>query len=128
MTSRRTFLTALAAGAGAVALRAHSAAATEIEITTGLNGPVGLQLWSLRNYLPNDFAATLGKIRAMGFREVEGAGLDKRTVAEFRAGLDAAGLRCQSAHMPYERLRDKAPDAFAEARAMGASWVVCRLD
>ena len=100
MTSRRTFLTALAAGAGAVALRAHSAAATEIEITTGLNGPVGLQLWSLRNYLPNDFAATLGKIRAMGFREVEGAGLDKRTVAEFRAGLDAAGLRCQSAHMP----------------------------
>ena len=125
MTSRRTFLTALAAGAGAVALRAHSAAATEIEITTGLNGPVGLQLWSLRNYLPNDFAATLGKIRAMGFHEVEGAGLDKRTVAEFRAGLDAAGLRCQSAHMPYERLRDKAPDAFAEARAMGASWVVC---
>src|SRR6476619_1400371 len=122
MTSRRTFLTALAAGAGAVALRAHSAA---IEIRTDLNGPVGLQLWSLRNYLPKDFAATLGKIRAMGFREVEGAGLDKRTVAEFRAGLDAAGLRCQSAHMPYERLRDKAPDAFAEARTMGASWVVC---
>ena len=59
MTSRRTFLTALAAGAGAVALRAHSAAATEIQITTGLNGPIGLQLWSLREYLPKDLAGAL---------------------------------------------------------------------
>jgi sugar phosphate isomerase/epimerase len=61
----------------------------------------------------------------MGFREVEGAGLWKRTVGELRAALDAAGLRCQSAHMGFERLRDDSAVAFAEAKALGASWVVC---
>jgi sugar phosphate isomerase/epimerase len=82
-------------------------------------------MWSLREYLPKDLAGALAKVRAMGFREVEGAGLWKHTVADLRAGLDSAGLRCQSAHMPFERLRDDAAGAFAEARALGATWVVC---
>src|SRR5207302_1610683 len=38
---------------------------------------------------------------------------------------DAAGLRCQSAHMGFERLRDDLPGAFAEVKAIGATWVVC---
>ena len=61
----------------------------------------------------------------MGFGEVEGAGLWGHSAADFRKALDTAGLRCQSAHMGYERLRDDAAGAFAEARSMGASWVVC---
>jgi sugar phosphate isomerase/epimerase len=88
-------------------------------------GAVGLQLWSLREYLPKDLPGTLAKVRAMGFREVESAGLWGHTAAELRRALDAAGLRCQSAHMDFERLRDKAPDAFAEAKALGATSVVC---
>ena len=91
----------------------------------GAQRPVGLQMWSLREYLPKDLAGTLAKIRAMGFREVEGAGLWKHTAGELRAALDAAGLRCRSAHMSFERLRDDAPGALAEAKALGASWVVC---
>jgi len=47
------------------------------------------------------------------------------TVRQLKAALDSAGLRCQSAHMGFERLRDDAPGAFAEAKALGASWVVC---
>jgi sugar phosphate isomerase/epimerase len=82
-------------------------------------------MWSLREYLPNDLSGTLAKVRAMGIREVEGAGLWKHTVAELKSALDTAGLRCQSAHMGFERLRDDAPGAFAEAKALGASWVVC---
>jgi sugar phosphate isomerase/epimerase len=124
MWSRRHFLGSLAAGlsvpAGARAWRAP-----QDDIRTALNGPVGLQMWSLREYLPKDLAGTLAKIRAMGFREVEGAGLWKHTAGELRAALDAAGLRCRSAHMSLERLRDDAPGAFAEAKALGASWVVC---
>ena len=95
------------------------------ELKTALNGPVGLQLWSLRDYLPKDLAGTLQKVRALGFREVEGAGLWKRTTAQVRTALDAAGLRCQSAHMSFERLRDDAAGAFAEAAAIGAGWIVC---
>ena len=84
-----------------------------------------MQLWSLREHLPKDLSGTLAKVRAMGFREVEGAGLWKHTAAELRAALDAAGLRCQSAHMGFERLRDDWDGAAAEVKAVGATWVVC---
>jgi sugar phosphate isomerase/epimerase len=124
MWSRRHFVSTVAAGLAMPAV-ARSWFEAQEEIKTSLNGPIGVQLWSFRDYLPKDLAGTLAKIRALGFREVEGAGLWKHTAAELRAALDAAGLRCQSAHMGFERLRDDAPGAFAEAKAIGASWVVC---
>ena len=124
MWSRREFLSTVAAGF-VMPAGGPGSLTTQEEIKTVLNGPVGLQMWSLREYLPSDLPGTLAKVRAMGFREVEGAGLWKHTVGELKAALDAAGLRCQSAHMGFERLRDDAPGAFAEAKALGASWVVC---
>ena len=124
MWSRRQFLSTVAAGL-AVPPGARAWLDAQDEITTVLNGPVGVQMWSFREFLPKDLAGTLAKVRAMGFREVEGAGLWKRTVGELRAALDAAGLRCQSAHMGFERLRDDSAGAFAEAKALGATWVVC---
>jgi sugar phosphate isomerase/epimerase len=124
MWSRREFLSTVAAGI-AVPGGARAWRPAQEEIKTALNGPVGLQMWSLREYLPKDLPGTLAKVRAMGFREVEGAGLWKHTVAELKAALDTNGLRCQSAHMAFERLRDDAPGAFDEAKALGASWVVC---
>jgi sugar phosphate isomerase/epimerase len=124
MHSRRQFLTTLAAGIGASAA-APTWITAQQEIKTSLSGPVGLQLWSLREYLPADLRGVLTKVRGMGFREVEGAGLWKHTAAEMRAALDAAGLRCQSAHMGLERLRDDLAGAFAEVKAVGATWVVC---
>lgn len=124
MWSRRHFLSTVAAGL-ALPAGARAWLSPQDEIKTTLNGPVGLQMWSLREYLPKDLSGTLAKIRAMGFREVEGAGLWKHTAADLRAALDKNGLRCQSAHMQYERLRDDPASAFAEAKALGASWVVC---
>jgi sugar phosphate isomerase/epimerase len=124
MHSRRTFLTTLSTGiAGSLAASTWTFA--QDEITTALNGPVGLQLWSLREYLPKDLSGTLAKIRALGFREVEGAGLWGTTAPKLRAALDNAGLRCQSAHMQFERLRDDLDGALAEAKALGARAVVC---
>jgi sugar phosphate isomerase/epimerase len=126
MTSRRGFLTTLAVGLGASGLRPGWAWATDrTEIKTVLNGPVGLQLWSLREYLKKDVPGTLAKARALGFRDVEGAGLWGHTVQDLRAALDKSGLRCASAHMGFERLRDDSSGAFAEAKALGATAVVC---
>ena len=126
MSSRRDFLTIMTAGLGAGAIGVRRARAADApEIKSALNGPIGLQLWSLREYLPKDLPGTLARVRGFGFREVEGAGLWHHTVAELRAALDAAGLRCQSAHMGFERLRDDPSGAFAEVKALGASSVVC---
>lgn len=122
--NRRQFLRVLAAGLATSSTLAPADALPQ-EIRTTLNGPVGLQLWSLREYLPKDLRGVLAKVRGMGFREVEGAGLWKRTAAELRAALDAAELRCRSAHMGFERLRDDLSGALAEAKAVGATWIVC---
>ncbi len=123
MHTRREILASLVAGLGATALGPRLAAQKEIKTT--LNGPVGLQLWSLREYLPKDLRGTLAKVRALGFQEVEAAGLWGATLADMRAALDAAGLRCRSAHIGFDRLRDDPPGAIAEAKGLGAVWVVC---
>ncbi len=124
MQSRREFLSTIAVGIGVSAV-APAWAAPQEEIKTSLNGPLGLQLWSLREYLPKDLRGTLTKVKAMGFRDVEGAGTWKHTPAEMRAALDAAGLRCQSAHIGFERLHDDLKGAFGEVKAVGATWVIC---
>ena len=126
MRSRRDFLETVMAGLGAAALRpAPAQSAERPEIKTALGGLVGLQLWSLREYGPKDVAGTLAKVRGMGFRHVESAGLWGKSLAEFRAALDKAGLNCQSAHMSLERLRDDLSGALAEAKGLGATDVVC---
>jgi sugar phosphate isomerase/epimerase len=116
----------MAAGLGAGLLRPTRArAADRAEIKTALPGPVGLQLWSLREYGPKDVPGTLARVHAMGFRHVESAGLWGKPLAEFRAALDKAGLRCLSSHFGMERLRDDLSGALAEAKALGATDVVC---
>mgnify|MGYP003346236864 CR=1 FL=1 len=121
-TTRREFLATVA---GAAASATTLAAQAVREIKSPFNGPIGLQMWSLRESLPKDLAGTLAKIRAMGFRDVEGAGLWGTTVEKMRAALDAAGLRCTSAHMQLDRLDKDVAGALTEAKAMGASMVVC---
>lgn len=123
MTTRREFLTTAAAALAVAPIPAGARQPREIK--SPLSGPIGLQLYSLRAYLPKDLPGTLAKVRAMGFREVEGAGLWGKSVPELRQALDAAGLKCQSAHMGYERLRDDVNGALSEARAIGSTWVVC---
>lgn len=124
MHSRREFLAAVAVGVGASAVR-PGRVIFQREIKTALNGPVGLQLWSLREYLPKGLRGALVKVRGLGFRDVEGAGLWGHTAAEMRAALDDAGLRCRSAHIGFERLRDDLSGAFEEVKAVGATSVVC---
>jgi sugar phosphate isomerase/epimerase len=128
MRSRRGFLAGAAAALGVSALEPRfslAAAAERPEIQTGLGGPVGLQLWSLREHLPKDLPGTLAKVRGMGFRSVEGAGLWGHSVADLKDALDKAGLSCTSAHMGMERLEGDLAGAFAEARSLGATDVVC---
>lgn len=120
MSSRREFL------AGVAALGMATVASTRVRsVRRRFEGRVGLQLWSLREYLPGDLQGTLAKIRAMGFEEVEGAGLYGQSPEELGSALARARLHCRSAHMSFERLRDDRAGAFAEAKALGADSVVC---
>lgn len=68
---------------------------------------VGLQLYSVREYLKQDLLGTLKKVKAMGYDVVETAGLYGHTGAEFKKALDEAGLTALSAHVDrWEILSD----------------------
>ena len=64
--SRREFV------AGAAACAAMLAAEKSWASALGL--PVGLQLYSVREFLPKDYQGTLNQLGAMGYRECEAAG------------------------------------------------------
>jgi len=60
---------------------------------------ISVQLYTLRNQLAIDLPASLAQLRAIGYTRVEHAGFVGRTAAQFRAALDAAGIRATSGHV-----------------------------
>ena len=94
MASRRTFLGAMTAGVGATALGGRWAIGADAtpEVKSALGAPIGLQLYSLRDYAPKDLPGTLARLRSLGIVEVESAGLYDKDVASVRAAFDKAGL------------------------------------
>ena len=85
---------------------------------------LGVQLYSFRNQMKQDVKGTLAKVKEMGFTEVEAAGYDWASAQEFRAMLDAAGLRCISFFAGYEKLRDDFESVVRDAKALGAKYVI----
>jgi sugar phosphate isomerase/epimerase len=85
-----------------------------------LGGPVGIQLYAVKDALQADPAGTLKAIRAIGYGEVETAGFAGLSARRFRALLDSAGLGCPSAHLGFEP--DKLSAAFDDAHALGARY------
>jgi len=117
--SRRTFLkTVGAAGAAAVLENRFSSAQVK-------GVPVGLQLYSVREQLPKDFDGTLQKLAAIGIKEVEAAGYFKKTAAEFRHSLDAAGLRCVSTHHALLELKPKLDEWIEYGHTLGLDYIIC---
>lgn len=103
---------------------ALSAAAGEATVGTGaaFKGPVGLQLYSLRDGFKKDVPGTLDVVKAFGFKYVELAGTYGLSAADFRKQLDARGLVAIAGHFPMERyLKD--PDGLAaDAKALGLQY------
>jgi sugar phosphate isomerase/epimerase len=86
-------------------------------------GPLGVQLYSVRREMQADVPGTLQRIHDMGFREVETAGTYGMTAAQFRQELDRVGLRATSMHTSYNRLRDSLTAVLDEARVLGVQYV-----
>lgn len=78
---------------------------------------IAVQLYTLRDYLqtPTDIAATLKRVRRIGYQAVEVAGVGGIPVKELRRILDGEGLACCATH--------EAPLAILNE----TEWVVERL-
>lgn len=89
------------------------------------SAPVGLELYSFRDQFAKDVPGTLTKVKQMGFRDVEVAGTYGMSTGDFRKLLDQNGLKAIGVGASFEDLDRNVPKVLAEARALGAKYVVC---
>jgi sugar phosphate isomerase/epimerase len=117
--SRRSFLKASSAVAAAACVGVERMNAATLKL------PIGLQLYSVRELLPKDFAGTLAKVRAAGYTEVEAAGYYDKSAVDFRKAMDAAGLRCVSTHHPLAVLKPRVDELIEYGHQLGLDYIVC---
>ena len=87
---------------------------------------ISVQLYTLRDQLQIDLDASLAELRHIGYTRVEHAGFVGRTAAQFRASLDAAGLRATSGHAGIPQPFDAAAwqRTLDDAQIVGNRYIV----
>ncbi len=89
-------------------------------------GPLGLQMYSLRFYSPNNLLAKLDKVREYGITTIEGGGPARGMSAdEFFKELDKRGIKLVSTGVDYARLKANPDAAVEQAKKLGVKYVMC---
>lgn len=86
---------------------------------------IGLQLYTVRDLMKKDFAGTLAKVAAIGYREVEFAGFFDHSPQEVRTILERNGLAGVSGHVEFKTIASDLPKTLEAAHAIGQSYLVC---
>jgi sugar phosphate isomerase/epimerase len=102
-----------------------TASAADVGIGASFKGPIGLQLYSLREQFAKDVPGSLNKVSDMGFKNVELAGTYDRTPEEFKNELSKHGLKPISAHFPYDRFKGDLDNVVREAKELGVEYAGC---
>ncbi|HLV87591.1 MAG TPA: TIM barrel protein [Candidatus Sulfotelmatobacter sp.] len=120
MNRRRFLQTASVAGAATLFATRLGWAAAEHKINK-----VGLQLYTVRDLMKNDFEGTIAKVAAIGYKEVEFAGYFGRTPQQVRDVVQKNGLSAPATHVQYDELDDKFPSVVDASKTIGLDYVVC---
>ena len=131
--NRRSFLQTSATLAGAAATGTLLGCADTPEPSdvapatagSGLIQSLGVQLYTLRSLLTDDFDATLQAVADIGYGEVEFAGYYDRDLQALRQQLDALGLAATAAHFPLASFQNDLDGVLEAAAALGHRYVVC---
>ncbi len=113
---RRTFLGTMAAAT--ILAPKLSWASNEHRIET-----LGIQLYTVRDRVEQDFEGTLAQLANIGYREVELGGLDKPPKV-VRAALDRHGLVAPSTHVNYASLGESWPKVIEDSKVIGHTYIV----
>src|SRR5450631_4886919 len=89
-------------------LAASSSPAAPAGTGPSFKGPVGLQLYSLRDQFKKDVPGTLNEVKTFGIKYAELAGTYGLSPEKFTQELAARGGKPIAAHFAYERYRDDA--------------------
>jgi len=86
---------------------------------------VGLQLYSVRGQMQEDFTGTLKKVAEAGYDQVEFAGYYDHSPAEIKALLDQLGLTAPACHTGYNTLKeDQLQQTIDAAKTIGHEFLV----
>jgi sugar phosphate isomerase/epimerase len=119
--NRRTFLeTAAGVTAGTLLANRFSWAAAAHHIER-----VGVQLYTVRDLMKDDFDGTIAKVASIGYKEVEFAGYFGRTGQQVRAVCDKNNLAAVSTHVQYDELDDKFASVIETSKIIGLKYIVC---
>jgi sugar phosphate isomerase/epimerase len=101
--------------------------AAEKQAGTGpsFKGPLGLQMYSLRFHTQSNAMDRIDKARELGFRAIEGGAPMRMPVGEFLKGLEQRGIKLVSTGSSYDRLKSDPDSQVAQAKALGAKYVMC---
>ena len=106
-------------------LIAVSVATAAVGTGPSFKGPVGLQLYSLREQFGKDVPGTLDEVKRWGIKYVELAGTYGLTPEQFKKELSSRGLVPISAHFGFDEYK-KDPEAVAQqAMALGLKYAGC---
>jgi sugar phosphate isomerase/epimerase len=86
---------------------------------------VGVQLYTVRDQMKDDFDDTIARVAAVGYKEVEFAGYFGRTPQQVRAVLDKNGLSAPATHVQYDELDGKFPSVIDASKTIGLEYIVC---
>jgi sugar phosphate isomerase/epimerase len=84
---------------------------------------IGIQLYSVRQDVQRDMAATLARLAEIGYREVEFAGYFGKTPDETRRLLEQNRLTAPSTHIGYDQLKTNWDRALDDAVARGHRYI-----
>ncbi len=85
---------------------------------------IGLQLYSLRTEMAEDFEGTLGRLAELGFKEMEFAGYFDKSPAEIRRILDGFGMTSPAAHIQLSAIRENLEREIETAASIGQKYIV----
>ena len=95
------------------------------DVSGDFKGPIGLQLYTLRESFKTDVPGTLDKVKALGFVEIEGGGDYGLGIERFNALLQERGLKMVSAGFGYDSLKRDVGSAVRRAQSFGVKFVMC---
>ena len=85
---------------------------------------LSVQMYTLRSITENDFEAALKAVADIGYKNVELAGLQGLSAADFKKLLDTYGLKAPSAHVPYQAFEENAQAVADDYKLIGCEWVI----
>ena len=86
---------------------------------------VGLQLYTVRDAMKNDFEGTIAKVAQVGYKEVEFAGYFDHSPKDIAALLKRNELTSPSCHVGYDVVEKKWSEQIEASHVIGHKYIVC---